>query len=181
MWMGEVGNVLKFWFEELQPEDWFAVKAELDELIKQRFGSLRDAALRGELYEWRKSPKGRLAEIILLDQFSRNIYRGMPEAFAADSLALCLAQEIVLQKLDVNFNSQEKNFAYMPYMHSESYLIQEKAIELFSAPDLEEGLRYAIMHKDIIERFGRYPHRNKILGRSSTPEEIEFLKTHSGF
>ena len=174
-------EILNFWFHEVSPEDKFRRSDKLDGEIKNKFGNLLEQAKRGELYHWRKEPKGRLAEIILLDQFSRNIYRGHAKAFEADPLALTLAQEMVLLQLDKEFSPEEKSFIYMPYMHSESALIHEEAMKLFTGPGLEEGYKFELLHKEIIDRFGRYPHRNQILGRVSTPEETEFLKTHSGF
>ena len=118
-----------------------------------------------------------MAEIIILDQFSRNIYRNHPNAFAYDSLALALAQTAVAVNADHELDINQRAFLYMPYMHSESLIIHEVAITLFSQPSMEANLQFELRHKEIIDRFGRYPHRNKILGRISTPEEIGFLKT----
>ncbi len=141
-----------------------------------RFGALHYAAQRCELYSWRESAKGRLAEIIVLDQFSRNIYRNHPNAFAYDSLALALAQTAIAANADHELDINQRAFFYMPYMHSES-LIHEVGVALFSQPGMEANLQFELRHKEIINRFGHYPHRNAILGRSSTPEEIDFLKT----
>lgn len=174
-------NVLDFWFNEVSLEEKFGRSDKLDTEIKNKFGALLLKAKKGELFSWRTTPSGRLAEIILLDQFSRNIYRGSSEAFAADPLALTLAQEMVLLKLDESFSAEQKAFIYMPYMHSESPLIHEEAMKLFSGPGLEENYRFEVLHKEIIDRFGRYPHRNEALGRVSTSEEKEFLKNHSSF
>ena len=127
------------------------------------------------MFEWRASAKGRLAEIILLDQFSRNIHRDSALAFANDALALALAQEAVANKCEHELTPVENSFLYMPYMHSESLMIHEQAVELYKNNGLENNYQYELKHKVIIERFGRYPHRNKLLGRESTPEEIEFL------
>ncbi len=170
-------EVLRFWFEELTPKQWFIKDPELDQAIAQRFGELHAQATQCELYGWRREPAGRLAEIIVLDQFSRNIHRDRPQAFAQDALALALAQEAVAGGADAQLASpEEKVFLYMPYMHSESQAIHEVAMTLFDQPGLEENLQYEIKHKAIVDRFGRYPHRNAILGRTSTPEEQEFLK-----
>lgn len=174
-------DVLNFWFHELTPKQWFGGKGDLDDSIRSRFLPAHDAASRGELFQWRESVDGRLAEIIVLDQFSRNIYRGTPEAFAQDALALVLAQELVLLKYDAEIPLDRVAFAYMPYMHSESMLMHNEAMRLFSKPGLEDNYKFEILHRDIIEKFGRYPHRNEILGRASTSEEVEFLKTHKGF
>ncbi|MGR5390264.1 DUF924 family protein [Vibrio crassostreae] len=169
-------DVLEFWFDELTPKDWFTGGAEIDSLIESRFSELHKTATQGELFEWRQNAQGRLAEIIVLDQFSRNIGRNSPAAFSADPMALALAQEAVAGGFDHQLNEQQKSFLYMPYMHSESLLIHEQAVELFSQTGLEHNLDFELKHKVIIERFGRYPHRNEVLGRTSTPEEIEFLQ-----
>lgn len=174
-------DVLNFWFEELYPIQWFQGGADLDEKITDKFSALHKAAALGELNTWRTNALERLAEIIVLDQFSRNIYRGKPEAFANDQMALTLAQEMVRLKLDETLPTTMRSFAYMPYMHSESPLIHEEALRLFSQEGMEENLNFEIEHKKIIDQFGRYPHRNAILGRESTPKEEEFLKTHQGF
>lgn len=175
-------EILKFWFQEATPQQRFAKDIQFDELIRARFGACYEQAVTGELFSWRKTAEGRLAEIILLDQFSRNLFRDHPRCFAADPQALTLAQEMVLLGLDQQFSTEMRSFIYMPYMHSESLLIHEEAVRLFSLPGLEDSLKYEYMHLNIIKRFGRYPHRNKILGRESTAAEIEFLKgPNSGF
>lgn len=181
MLMIDSDEILQFWFHELTPSDWFKVSERVDNLIRERYSGVLEAAAIGELFSWRTSASGRLAEIIVLDQFSRNIHRGTPLAFGQDSLALILAEEMVGLKLDQELPIEQRAFAYMPYMHSESSLIHEEAMKLFSIPGLEENYEFEVLHKEFIDRFGRYPHRNEILGRVSTPEEIEFLKTHSGF
>jgi len=172
----ESKEILNFWFVELKPEDWFKKDDNLDLLIKKRFLKIHQHASLGELFHWRDSYFGRLAEIIILDQFSRNIYRGEPQAFAFDNLALILAQEAVRAKADLELSLEKKPFFYMPFMHSESPVIHDEAVRLFSQKGLEYGLDYELKHKAIIDRFQRYPHRNEILGRKSTSEEIEFLK-----
>jgi uncharacterized protein (DUF924 family) len=168
-------DVLAFWFEEITPKQWWATSDDLDRRIKSRFGALHWAAGRCELYGWRESAKGRLTEIIVLDQFSRNIYRNHPNAFAYDSLALALAQTAVAVNADHELDINQRAFLYMPYMHSESLMIHEVAIALFSQPGMEASLQFEFRHKEIIGRFGRYPHRNVMLGRTSTLEEIDFL------
>lgn len=169
-------NVLHFWFHELKPTQWFEKDGNLDRMIKQRFGDLHRQVAACEHDKWRQRAQGRLAEIIVLDQFSRNIYRNSPKAFENDAVALALAQEAVAGGADGFLSSVQKGFLYMPFMHSESLVIHERAVELFSAPGLEENLDYELRHKAIIERFGRYPHRNALLGRVSTVEEEEFLR-----
>ncbi len=170
-----IESVLRFWFEELEPRQWWVKDSELDALIGKRFGALQAAAAEAELFSWRVSPEGRLAEIIVLDQFSRNIYRDTPLAFACDPMALALAQEVVSLGADQSIETPRRAFFYMPYMHSESRLIHDQALALFEQPGVEFNLEFEEKHKAIIDRFGRYPHRNAILGRQSTPEEIEFL------
>jgi uncharacterized protein (DUF924 family) len=170
-------DILAFWFEEITPKQWWATSDDLDWHIESRFGALHCAAGHCELYSWRESAKGRLAEIIILDQFSRNIYRNHPKAFAYDSLALALAQTAVAVNADHELDINQRAFFYMPYMHSESLMIHEVAVALFSQPGMEANLQFELRHKEIIDRFGRYPHRNVMLGRTSTPEEIDFLKT----
>ena len=169
-------KVIDFWFEELEPKQWFVKDLSLDQSISQRFRSVHQQATAGELYFWREEPLGRLAEIIVLDQFSRNIFRDKSKAFAFDNLALVLAQEAVAQGHDKALTDSQRSFLYMPYMHSESSEIHKIAVELFSQPGLEGNLDFELQHKAIIDRFGRYPHRNGILCRESTADELEFLK-----
>lgn len=175
-------SVLNFWFIELTPKDWFSPSEEIDNVLREKFSDLHERALRCELFDYRSTAEGRLAEILILDQFSRNIYRNSPRAFAADPLALALAQVAVNAGADKQLSIGQRSFIYMPFMHSESLLIHEEAIKLFSQSGLEGGLDFEKRHKKILEKYGRYPHRNQILGRASTPEEIEFLKQPgSGF
>ena len=169
-------EVIKFWFEETTPKQHYAKDDEFDNLIKKRFGALHTKATTGELKGWRNSPSGCLAEIIILDQFSRNIYRDMPESFAHDYLAVNLAEDAITKGFDEKLETNQRGFLYLPFMHSESKDIHEKAVKLFSTKGLEMNLEFELKHKVIIDRFGRYPHRNKILGRESTPEEIDFLQ-----
>lgn len=168
-------EVLRFWFEEIDPKHWWGGDETLDRSIAGRFSALHAQAARCELYEWRAAARGRLAEIIVLDQFSRNIFRGTPAAFAQDSLALALTQEAVTAGSHSQLAAQERAFLCMPFMHSESRKIHERAVELFRDIGIESNLDYEMKHKVIIDRFGRYPHRNAILGRQSTTEELEFL------
>lgn len=174
-------TILDFWFNELTQEQWFKKDDAIDALIKQRFFDTYQQAAKGEFYSWRQTAEGRLAEIIILDQFPRNMFRGNAQSFATDPMALVLAQEAVAQNDNEKLQGAQKAFLLMPYMHSESKLIHQQAVKLFSAPGLEHNLEFEHKHKDIIDRFGRYPHRNEILGRESTAEEIEFLKDNPGF
>lgn len=168
--------IIHFWFEEIEPKQWWIKDAEFDDLIKQRYASLLAQAIQGELYHWRATPQGRLAEIIVLDQFSRNIYRDSAKAFAADAIALVLAQEAVAINSDSELKAKQVPFLFMPYMHSESPLVHEVAVRLFSRDAAKGNLDFELRHKAIIDQFGRYPHRNSILDRESTVEEIAFLQ-----
>ena len=167
--------VLNFWFSELEPAQWWRKDPSLDERIAQRFAALLEQASGGGCAGWRTSARGRLAEIIVLDQFSRNVFRGTPRAFAQDALALHCAQEAVALGEDQRLPLQQRAFVYMPYMHSEDAAIHQVSVRLFSQPGLEKSRVAALQHQAIVDRFGRYPHRNAILGRDSSPEETEFL------
>lgn len=169
-------QVLKFWFEEIDPAMWWKSDAAFDTLIRQRFLALLEQAAVGELYAWRQQPRGRLAEVIVLDQFSRNIYRNTPKSFAQDAMALILAQEAISAGADLMLSQAERVFLYLPFMHSESKLIHEWSERLYRENGLQSNYDFELRHKAIIDRFGRYPHRNEILGRVSSVEEIEFLK-----
>ena len=168
--------IIDFWFDETEPAAWWRKDSGFDEQIRQRFLPLHEAAARCECEGWRDQALGRLAEIIVLDQFSRNLYRDDARAFACDPLALALAQEMVRAGLDRQLYPVMRAFAYMPYMHSESALIHQQAVALFAQEGLESNLEFEYKHKAIIDRFGRYPHRNRVLGRESSAEELEFLR-----
>jgi len=174
-------EILNFWFEEIEERQWWTKDTSFDQLIVKRFSDLHKRAASCELYSWRESPHGSLAEIIILDQFSRNMFRDSPAAFACDPLALALAQEAIARKVDMALTPEKRKFLYMPFMHSESLEIHEVAMQLLS-PDGEPEHAFELRHKNIIGEFGRYPHRNKILNRTSTAAELEFLsKPGSGF
>lgn len=173
--VAEAGAVLAFWFEEVDPEDWWKTDPAFDEALRRRFAALHERASRGELYAWRAAAAGRLAEIIVLDQFSRNIYRGTPRSFAQDGMALALAQEAVAAGALAALEPIKRAFLLLPYMHSESRAIHAQAEALYREFAPPENTDFELRHKAIIDRFGRYPHRNAILGRPSTAEEMEFL------
>jgi uncharacterized protein (DUF924 family) len=170
-----IEEVLKFWFEEIDPAQWFASDPAFDAEIRQRFLRLLQDTAEGEQYAWRASARGRLAEIIVLDQLSRNVHRSTPQAFAQDPMALVLAQEAVAAGLHRGLVPVERAFLLMPYMHSESRLIHVQAEALFREFAPLENYKAELRHRVIIERFGRYPHRNEVLGRTSSVEELEFL------
>ncbi len=173
MW---VDDVVRFWFEELAQDDWFKKSDATDEAIRGRFlpvhGELM--AQNGKLDS--ASPLAMLAGIIVLDQFSRNMFRGTPRAFASDTFALRLARVVVGPGLDKAMTKDQRLFVYLPYEHSENAADQARSVELMNELEDAELTKYAIAHKAIIDRFGRFPHRNAILGRPSTEEEIAFLK-----
>lgn len=170
-------QILDFCFNEAGSQKFFEKDADFDQLLIARFSGVLQQAAAAEFYTWRSSAEGRLAEIIILDQFSRNIYRDTPAAFDQDAMALALAQEAVASGILEQFSTLEKRkFILMPYMHSESKLIHQQAEQLFKQYTDEETYGFEIRHKVIIDRFGRYPHRNEVLGRPSTEAEIAFLK-----
>ena len=175
-------EVINFWFHEVEPAQWWTKDQEFDLIIEDRFGSLLSQAKAGELFRWRDTALGSLAEIIVLDQFSRNIFRGKPASFESDPMSLALAQCAISKEFDKQVEENQRAFFYMPYMHSESQLIHVEAVQLFQSLGIESNLEFEFKHKAIIDRFGRYPHRNSILGRVSTREERAFLaQPNSGF
>jgi len=180
---GEPGpdSLLQFWFQEAGSKRWFKQSDGFDEQCRERFGGTFAAARRGELWRWRETPEGRCAEIILLDQFSRNLYRRGPEAYSLDPMALALAQEAIACGDHLRMDKDQRYFTYMPFMHSESLRIHEQAIILFEGLGNADALRYEHAHLDVLRRFGRYPSRNAQLGRESTAEEAQYLKNRKGW
>ena len=171
-----IDEVLAFWFEELGPDDWFGGGEEVDTRIRERFLALHETLRAAVPDTWRATARGMLAAVIALDQFPRNMYRGDARAFAADPAALALATDAVERGLDQGMSNDERKFLYLPFEHSEDPAVQARSVDLFASLDEEETLGYALRHKEIIDRFGRFPHRNEVLGRESTPEEIAFLR-----
>lgn len=175
-------KVLDFWFREADRKNWFERSDEFDAVIRDRFADAVETARSGGFSDWDETARGCLAVIILIDQLSRNIYRESPLAWAADDVGLACTKRAIARAYDVDLGLDERKFLYMPLMHSEALADQEQCVELFrtlaaeGADDGDVSLEFAIRHRDIIARFGRFPHRNEILGRESTPEEIEFLK-----
>jgi uncharacterized protein (DUF924 family) len=180
-------EILDFWFADRddagQPayrDQWFKRDDAFDAQIAQRFGAIVERALAGELdgelAGWADSAEGALALVILLDQFPRNLFRGTARAFAGDARALRLAKQAIAQGFDRQLPRYNRMFLYLPFEHSEHLADQDRSVALFAALDDDNVARYAVAHRDIVARFGRFPHRNAALGRPSTPEETEFLK-----
>ncbi|WP_020209839.1 DUF924 family protein [Gilvimarinus chinensis] len=174
--MKTLEQVLHFWFSELQPTDWFKKSEQLDRRIRQQFLSLHQSLAKEAGPQGDETPKSLLAKVIVLDQFSRNMFRDTAQAFAYDQQALALAQYAVNNRWDDSLTQDERSFLYMPYMHSEDRVIHQQAMELFTRLGNANNLKFERKHKEIIDRFGRYPHRNQVLGRESTAEEEAFLQ-----
>lgn len=180
MQSGWVEKVTHYWFAELLPEAWFRKDERVDAAIRERFGTLHDEVARIRP-EQLATPLECLAAVIVLDQFSRNMFRGSPRAFATDALALSIAQHAIAAGLDQQLDRQQRWFLYMPFQHSEDRAVQARSVELFTQLGDRENIGYAQRHQEIVDRFGRFPHRNEVLGRVSTPEELQFVATHRGF
>ena len=185
--MSQADAILEFWFGKPDEADygksrkvWFTKNPEFDDEVRSRFLNVHNQAAAGELDDWKTTPQGCLALIILLDQFPRNMFRGQPQAFATDSQALAYAKHAVTQGFDKELPKLQRWFVYLPFEHSENLAAQRQCVELCEQMDddldTREAIDYAYRHLRVIERFGRFPHRNQILGRETTPEEAEFLK-----
>lgn len=169
-------DVLRFWFEELSEKDWFSGKTRVDTMCRERFGALYAALKATPPDPAGADARTLLAAVIVLDQFPRNMFRRTPEAYATDNDALGLARAAVASGKDRSLNQMQRHFLYMPFMHSEDLTAQAESMQLFTELGLPDVVKYARHHHDVVERFGRFPHRNSILGRRSTPEELEFMK-----
>lgn len=176
-----VEDILSFWFGELSEDDWFTRKDATDAKISARFEPLyREIRTKVPPAAF-EEPRAALAAVIALDQFPRNMFRGKAEAFATDDLALALARNALDRQFDAFLEERMRHFLYMPFMHSEVLADQERCVSLFKSLGDGEGAKYAIEHRDIIAQFGRFPHRNKVLGRETTADEKAFLAGHEGF
>lgn len=174
--MRSAEDVIQFWFVEHGMDDWFGGKAEFDAALVERFADTHPRVALGEAWHWRATPDGRLAELIVLDQFSRQLHRNSPKAFAQDPMATALAQEAIAAGADAAVDPSRRMFFYMPFMHAESLPVQEEGVRRFAAMNDAYLLDFMTKHRDTIARFGRFPFRNKALGRISTPEEIAYME-----
>jgi uncharacterized protein (DUF924 family) len=174
-------SVLAFWFSEPHRKLWFRSTDAFDAEIRERFEDTVQRALDGQLDHWRTTAMGVLALVILLDQFPLNMYRNQPRSFSGEAAARAIADHALSRGLDAQMNDQERTFLLLPFMHSEDLRDQERAVALFEAAGLENNLRWARHHYDIVRRFGRFPHRNAVLGRDSTEEEIAWLASPDAF
>ena len=170
-------EILDFWFIETQPQQWFQVSEDFDQTILERFEEPYNMAASGQFDDWQNSADGALALCILLDQMPRNMFRGTPKAFATDKKALVVSKYAISKGLDQVLSPQKKRFLYLPFEHSENINDQHRSVELYEKTKEDDplGYDYAVRHFKVIEQFGRFPHRNQILGRDNTPEEEEYL------
>jgi uncharacterized protein (DUF924 family) len=171
-----IDTVIAFWFDELRPKDWFQGGPDVDARIRESFASLHDRFARSLPAEATTTARGALAAVLVLDQFSRNLFRNDPRAFATDAIALRTARDAVARGLDAQLPPKQRTFLYMPFMHAEDSAAQAQGLALFTSAGLDDQLEYARHHREVIERFGRFPHRNKVLGRVSTAEELKWLE-----
>jgi uncharacterized protein (DUF924 family) len=169
-------ELLRFWFEEASYDDWFGAAPAFDAVVAERFGHLPEAAASGAYDAWRSSPRGALGLCLAFDQIPRNVHRGTPQAFAFDDKARAAAAEALERGHDQALPVEQRAFIYLPFEHSEALRDQDRSVQLFRALGDAEGLRFAQRHREIIARFGRFPHRNRVLGRDTTPEEEAFLQ-----
>lgn len=174
-------EVIRFWFEEIEPQHWFTRNQWVDDAIRERFLDLYEEISQQSPASLATTPRQSLAAVIVLDQFPRNLFRGSARAFATDGQALEISQRAIAATFDRQLSVPQRTFLYMPFQHAEDRNVQVRSIELFKSLDDANTLSYAIRHKEVIDRFGRYPHRNAALGRVSTVEELEFMQTHPGF
>ncbi len=174
-------ELLAFWFSEAVRERWFDSTPEFDAALRTRYEALWPAASRGELADWEGTPEGALALVILLDQFPLNMFRGQAASFSTEAAARRVAERAIARGFDQRLNDAQRLMLYLPYMHSESPADQARSVALFEAAGLTDSLKWARHHRDIVARFGRFPHRNAILGRESTAEEAAWLASEEAF
>jgi len=174
-------EIVDFWFSNQVKALWFKPTSEFDAQLREKYATRMQAACAGELRDWADTAQGALALIILLDQLPRNVHRGEPASFASDAQALAIAGQSLEAGFDTQVDAEQRPFFYLPFMHSESLVDQDRSVLLFETAGLENNLKWARSHREIVRRFGRFPHRNQILGRESTPEEVEWLNSPEGF
>jgi uncharacterized protein (DUF924 family) len=174
-------EVLTFWFAPTVRPLWFAATPDFDEALRARFLATYRAAAAGRLTDWETTAEGALALVIVLDQFPLNRFRGQSERFATEAAARAVADRAIARGFDRAVPPIQRQFLYLPFMHGEALADQDRAVRLYQQPGLEEGLRFARHHRDLMVRFGRFPHRNAILGRISTPEERAYLASPGAF
>jgi uncharacterized protein (DUF924 family) len=175
------GHILDFWFSEANRGAWFRATPAQDDEIRARFETTWQRAARGEFDHWTTTADGALALVILFDQLPLNMFRNLPEAFATETRAVAICKTAIDAGFDRELPDERKAFLYMPLMHSERLADQDRAVALFAAAGLADNLRFARHHRDLVRRFGRFPHRNAILGRESTPRELEYLASKGAF
>ena len=174
-------DILDFWFSESMRAKWFASTPQLDAAIKAQFERVWEAAMRGELDDWQNIPDGCLALVIILDQLPLNMFRGTAKSFSSEAKSRDVARRAIDQGFDKKIDAARLAFLYLPFMHSENLADQDLSVQLFETAGLKNNLRFAQHHREIVRRFGRFPHRNVILGRASTPEENDYLTSKEAF
>jgi len=174
-------DLIDFWFSDETSQYWFNSTEDFDRQLVDRYADTWEQAKQGKLDDWQQNATGSLAMVILLDQFPLNMFRGMAKSFSTEAQSRVVASSAITKAYDKELPASQKSFLYMPFMHSENLADQALGIELFSQPGLENNLRFARHHHDIVERFGRFPHRNKILGRKSSKAEVEYLNSKQAF
>lgn len=179
--MNQAADIIDFWYADSSRELWFKSTPEFDRELIERFEKTWQRARDGELDHWRQSADGCLALVILLDQFPLNMFRGQAASFATEAQSRDVARHALEQGFDREMSAEKKSFLYMPFMHSEDLADQQTSLRLFDQPGLESNFRFARHHHDIVARFGRFPHRNAVLGRSSSAAELEYLDSKEAF
>lgn len=174
-------EIIDFWYSDRIKSQWFASTPALDQEIYDQYGALWESAYLGNLDAWAKEVEGSLALVIVLDQFPLNMFRGQAKSFQSERKSVEIAQNTINQKFDQVIEKERLAFLYMPFMHSENLAEQDLSVKLFRGANLEGNIKFAEHHRDIVRKFGRFPHRNAILGRVSTPEETEYLASKGAF
>lgn len=174
-------EIITFWFSERGKPFWYNSTPEMDAELREKYSDLFHAAMKDELAPWQDTPEGALALIIVLDQFPLNMYRGQAESFSGEATSRKVAEAAIAQGFDAQLTDEQKSFMYLPYEHSEELVDQDRSVDLFTQAGITEGLKWAEHHRGIVRRFGRFPHRNDMLGREYTPEEEEYMNTEDAF